>query len=53
MHYLIVELDLNDNRFINPLDSRALAWMRNGLMSFIMHLRVTAGEEQNRLLQRL
>jgi maltooligosyltrehalose trehalohydrolase len=43
-HYLIVELDLNDNRFINPLDQHGFGMDAQWVDEFHHALRVTAGE---------
>lgn len=45
-HYLIVELDLNDNRFINPLEKGGYGMDAQWIDEFHHALRVTAGEEQ-------
>jgi maltooligosyltrehalose trehalohydrolase len=47
MHYLIVELDLNDTRFINSLEQQAYGMDAQWIDEFHHALRVTAGEEQN------
>ncbi|MFD2162032.1 malto-oligosyltrehalose trehalohydrolase [Paradesertivirga mongoliensis] len=44
-HYLIAELDLNDNRFINPLDQHGYGMDAQWLDEFHHALRVTAGGE--------
>lgn len=46
-HYLIVELDLNDNRFINPLDQQGFGMDAQWIDEFHHALRVTAGEERS------
>jgi maltooligosyltrehalose trehalohydrolase len=46
-HYLIVELDLNDNRFINPLDQQGFGMDAQWVDEFHHALRVTAGEERS------
>jgi maltooligosyltrehalose trehalohydrolase len=43
-HYLIVELDLNDNRFINPLDQQGFGMDGQWVDEFHHALRITAGE---------
>jgi len=43
-HYLIVELDLNDNRFINPLGQQGYGMDAQWVDEFHHALRVTAGE---------
>jgi maltooligosyltrehalose trehalohydrolase len=43
-HYLIVELDLNDNRFINPLEEQGFGMDGQWVDEFHHALRVTAGE---------
>ncbi len=45
-HYLIVELDLNDNRFINPLQEHGFGMDAQWMDEFHHALRVTAGEPQ-------
>ncbi|CAA9519145.1 MAG: GH13_10 / GH13 / GH13_9 / GH13_36 / GH13_ 20 / GH13_11 / GH13_1 / GH13_19 / GH13_2 [uncultured Segetibacter sp.] len=45
-HYLIVELDLNDNRFINPLNQQGFGMDAQWIDEFHHALRVTAGEER-------
>lgn len=45
-HYLIVELDLNDNRFINPLEQQGYGMDAQWIDEFHHALRVTAGEER-------
>lgn len=45
-HYLIVELDLNDNRFINPLSRGGYGMDAQWVDEFHHALRVAAGEEQ-------
>ena len=47
IHYLIVELDLNDNRFINPLDQQGFGMDCQWVDEFHHALRVTAGEERS------
>lgn len=47
IHYLIVELDLNDNRFINPLDQHGFGMDAQWVDEFHHALRVTAGEERS------
>lgn len=44
-HYLIVELDLNDNRFINTLDEHGFGMDGQWIDEFHHALRVTAGGE--------
>lgn len=44
-HYLIAELDLNDNRFINPLDQHGYGMDAQWLDEFHHALRITAGGE--------
>ncbi|WP_207428062.1 malto-oligosyltrehalose trehalohydrolase [Pedobacter sp. SYSU D00535] len=46
-HYLIVELDLNDTRFINPLSEQGFGMDAQWIDEFHHALRVTAGEERN------
>ncbi|MFL5730327.1 MAG: malto-oligosyltrehalose trehalohydrolase [Cytophagaceae bacterium] len=46
-HYLIVELDLNDVRFINPLDQGGYGMDAQWIDEFHHALRVTAGQERN------
>ena len=46
-HYLIVELDLNDNRFINPLEQQGFGMDAQWVDEFHHALRVTAGEERS------
>lgn len=46
-HYLIVELDLNDNRFINPLERQGFGMDAQWIDEFHHALRVTAGEEKS------
>lgn len=46
-HYLIVELDLNDNRYINPLDQQGYGMDAQWIDEFHHALRVTAGEERS------
>lgn len=45
-HYLIVELDLNDNRFINPLEQQGFGMDAQWIDEFHHALRVSAGEER-------
>ena len=45
-HYLIVELDLNDTRFINPLDQQGFGMDAQWVDEFHHALRVTAGESR-------
>ena len=45
-HYLIVELDLNDTRFINPLEKEGYGMDAQWIDEFHHALRVTAGGEQ-------
>lgn len=45
-HHLIVELDLNDNRFINPLEKDGFGMDAQWIDEFHHALRVTAGEEK-------
>jgi maltooligosyltrehalose trehalohydrolase len=45
-HYLIVELDLNDNRFINPLEQQGYGMDGQWIDEFHHALRVTAGESR-------
>ena len=44
-HYLIVELDLNDTRFINPLEKGGFGMDAQWVDEFHHALRVTAGQE--------
>lgn len=46
-HYLIVESDLNDNRFINPLEQQGFGMDAQWIDEFHHALRVTAGEERS------
>ncbi|MDB5249511.1 MAG: malto-oligosyltrehalose trehalohydrolase [Segetibacter sp.] len=46
-HYLIVELDLNDNRFINPLEEQGFGMDAQWVDEFHHALRVTGGEERS------
>src|SRR4051812_47532516 len=46
-HYLIVELDLNDNRFINPLKDQGYGMDAQWIDEFHHALRVTAGQEKS------
>src|SRR5215207_1372312 len=45
-HYLIVELDLNDTRFINPLEKEGYGMDAQWIDEFHHALRLTAGGEQ-------
>ncbi|GAA4310023.1 malto-oligosyltrehalose trehalohydrolase [Mucilaginibacter gynuensis] len=45
-HYLIVELDLNDHKFINPLAKQGYGMDAQWIDEFHHALRVTAGEER-------
>lgn len=45
-HHLIVELDLNDTRFINPLEQQGFGMDAQWVDEFHHALRVTAGEPQ-------
>ena len=45
-HYLIVELDLNDIRFINPVDQGGYGMDAQWIDEFHHALRVTSGEEK-------
>lgn len=45
-HYLIVELDLNDNRFINPQEKCGFGMDSQWIDEFHHALRITAGGEQ-------
>lgn len=45
-HYLIVELDLNDTRFINPLEEGGYGMDAQWVDEFHHALRVTAGQEK-------
>jgi maltooligosyltrehalose trehalohydrolase len=45
-HYLIVESDLNDNKFINSLDEQGFGMDAQWMDEFHHALRVTAGEEK-------
>jgi maltooligosyltrehalose trehalohydrolase len=45
-HHLIVELDLNDTRFINPLEQHGFGMDAQWIDEFHHALRVTAGEPQ-------
>ena len=45
-HHLIVELDLNDNRFINPLEKEGFGMDAQWVDEFHHALRVTAGQEK-------
>ncbi len=47
---LIVELDLNDTRFINPLDQQGFGMDAQWVDEFHHALRVTAGQDTYRLL---
>jgi len=46
-HYLIVELDLNDTRFINPLEKQGFGMDAQWVDEFHHALRVTAGGDRN------
>ncbi len=46
-HYLIVELDLNDNRFINPLEQKGFGMDAQWIDEFHHALRITAGEARS------
>ena len=46
-HYLIAELDLNDPRFINPLEKNGFGMDAQWIDEFHHALRVTAGEEKS------
>lgn len=46
-HYLMVELDLNDPRFIDPLDKRGYGMDAQWIDEFHHPLRVTAGGDRN------
>ncbi|MGI4750418.1 MAG: malto-oligosyltrehalose trehalohydrolase [Janthinobacterium lividum] len=46
-HYLITELDLNDPRFINPLEKDGFGMDGQWIDEFHHALRVTAGEEKS------
>ncbi|MFL5788163.1 MAG: malto-oligosyltrehalose trehalohydrolase [Flavisolibacter sp.] len=46
-NYLIVEMDLNDNRYINPLDKCGYGMDAQWLDEFHHALRVTSGGEKN------
>ncbi len=46
-HHMIVELDLNDNRFINPLSQQGFGMDAQWVDEFHHALRVTAGEPRN------
>ena len=45
-HYLIVELDLNDTRFINPLEEQGYGMDAQWIDEFHHALRISAGEEK-------
>ena len=45
-HHLIVELDLNDNRFINPLEKEGFGMDAQWVDEFHHALRVSAGQEK-------
>ncbi|WP_224995277.1 malto-oligosyltrehalose trehalohydrolase [Cesiribacter sp. SM1] len=45
-HYLIAEVDLNDTRFINPLEEGGYGFDAQWIDEFHHALRVTAGEEK-------
>ena len=47
IHYLIVELDLNDSRFINQLDQQGFGMDAQWVDEFHHALRVTAGEARS------
>ncbi len=46
VHYLIVELDLNDNRFINPVEQGGYGMDAQWIDEFHHALRVSAGQSQ-------
>lgn len=46
-HYLIVELDLNDNRFINPIDENGFGMDAQWIDEFHHSLRTAAGGDTN------
>lgn len=46
-HHLIVELDLNDNKFINPLEQHGYGMDAQWLDEFHHALRVTTGQERS------
>ncbi|HEV7349567.1 malto-oligosyltrehalose trehalohydrolase [Telluribacter sp.] len=46
-HYMIVELDLNDTRFINPLEKQGFGMDAQWVDEFHHALRVTAGGDRN------
>ncbi|WP_420149296.1 alpha-amylase family glycosyl hydrolase, partial [Spirosoma sp.] len=46
-HYLLVECDLNDPRYINPLSENGFGMDAQWMDEFHHALRVTAGEKQN------
>lgn len=46
-HYMIVELDLNDTRFINPLEEQGYGMDAQWVDEFHHALRVTAGGDRN------
>lgn len=46
-HYLIVELDLNDSRYINPIEQQGFGIDSQWIDEFHHALRVTAGEAKN------
>jgi maltooligosyltrehalose trehalohydrolase len=46
-HYLIVELDLNDTRFINPLDQQGYGMDAQWIDEFHHALRVTSGGDRS------
>lgn len=46
-HYLIVEVDLNDVRFINPLEEQGFGMDAQWIDEFHHALRVTAGQEKS------
>ena len=49
-HYLIVELDLNDTRFINPLEERGYGMDAQWIDEFHHALRVTPGKKPATML---
>ncbi|RFZ94107.1 malto-oligosyltrehalose trehalohydrolase [Mucilaginibacter conchicola] len=46
-HYLIIEFDLNDNRYINPVEQNGFGMDAQWIDEFHHALRVTAGGERN------
>jgi maltooligosyltrehalose trehalohydrolase len=46
-HYLIAELDLNDNRYINPLNENGYGMDAQWIDEFHHALRVTSGQERH------